>query len=85
MVYSRSLTGYNEFTDDERALFPPVSRSLVRIHPGSGQRHSAVGVARIAHRSGGRPNEAAHFSASSLKMPPDHNLSTGMIGSCTTW
>jgi alpha-ketoglutarate-dependent 2,4-dichlorophenoxyacetate dioxygenase len=36
--YSRSLVGYNGFSDEERAALPPVPQSLMRVHPGSGRK-----------------------------------------------
>jgi len=38
MFYSRSLVGYIDFTEDERAATPPVAQRLVRTHPGSGRK-----------------------------------------------
>jgi alpha-ketoglutarate-dependent 2,4-dichlorophenoxyacetate dioxygenase len=38
MFHSRSLVGYTDFTEEERAALPPVARTLVRVHPGSGRR-----------------------------------------------
>jgi alpha-ketoglutarate-dependent 2,4-dichlorophenoxyacetate dioxygenase len=38
MFHSRSLLGYTDFTEEERAAFPPVPQSLVRVHPGSGRK-----------------------------------------------
>jgi len=38
MFHSRSLVGYTDFTDEERAAFPPVAQTLVRVHPGSGRK-----------------------------------------------
>jgi alpha-ketoglutarate-dependent 2,4-dichlorophenoxyacetate dioxygenase len=38
LFHSRSLLGYTDFTEDERAAFPPIPRSLVRVHPGSGRK-----------------------------------------------
>jgi alpha-ketoglutarate-dependent 2,4-dichlorophenoxyacetate dioxygenase len=35
IFYSRSLIGYTEFADEERAALPPVPQTIVRIHPGS--------------------------------------------------
>jgi alpha-ketoglutarate-dependent 2,4-dichlorophenoxyacetate dioxygenase len=35
IFHSRSLVGYTEFSDDERAALPPVQQDLVRLHPGS--------------------------------------------------
>src|SRR5215510_2231000 len=35
IFHSRSLVGYNDFTDEERAALPPVPQTLVRIQPGS--------------------------------------------------
>lgn len=35
IFHSRSLIGYAEFSDEERAQLPPVPQSLVRRHPGS--------------------------------------------------
>jgi alpha-ketoglutarate-dependent 2,4-dichlorophenoxyacetate dioxygenase len=49
MFYSRSLTGYGEFSDEQRAAYPPVARHLVRTHPGSGRKtlYLASHAARI--------------------------------------
>jgi alpha-ketoglutarate-dependent 2,4-dichlorophenoxyacetate dioxygenase len=38
IFHSRSLVGYTEFSDEERAALPPVAQALVRIHPGSGRK-----------------------------------------------
>ena len=38
IFHSRSLVGYLDFTQEERAALPPVRRTLVRIHPGSGRK-----------------------------------------------
>ena len=38
LLHSRSLLGYTDFTADERAAFPPVPQSVVRVHPGSGRK-----------------------------------------------
>ena len=35
IFHSRSLIGYTEFSDEERAALPPVPQTIVRIHPGS--------------------------------------------------
>jgi alpha-ketoglutarate-dependent 2,4-dichlorophenoxyacetate dioxygenase len=35
---SRFQLGFTEFSDEERRATPPVHRSLVRIHPGSGRK-----------------------------------------------
>lgn len=35
LLYSRSLLGYTDFSEEERVAFPPVARRLVRVHPGS--------------------------------------------------
>lgn len=34
---SRAKLGFTEFSDEERRATPPVHRSLVRVHPGSGR------------------------------------------------
>jgi alpha-ketoglutarate-dependent 2,4-dichlorophenoxyacetate dioxygenase len=38
LFHSRSLLGCTDFTQEERAAFPPVAQSLVRLHPGSGRK-----------------------------------------------
>jgi alpha-ketoglutarate-dependent 2,4-dichlorophenoxyacetate dioxygenase len=38
IFYSRSLIGYTEFSNEERAALPAVPQTLVRIHPGSGRK-----------------------------------------------
>jgi alpha-ketoglutarate-dependent 2,4-dichlorophenoxyacetate dioxygenase len=35
IFHSRSLVGYTDFTDEERAALPPVPQTIVRILPGS--------------------------------------------------
>jgi alpha-ketoglutarate-dependent 2,4-dichlorophenoxyacetate dioxygenase len=35
---SRGKLGFTEFSDEERRMYPPVHRDLVRLHPGSGRR-----------------------------------------------
>ncbi|WP_428540728.1 TauD/TfdA dioxygenase family protein [Rhodopila sp.] len=37
-LYSRSLLGFGDFTDDDRARFKPVLQRLVRRHPSTGRR-----------------------------------------------
>ena len=38
IFHSRSLIGYAEFSDEERAQLPPVPQTVVRVHPGSRRR-----------------------------------------------
>jgi alpha-ketoglutarate-dependent 2,4-dichlorophenoxyacetate dioxygenase len=38
ICHSRSLMGYTDFTEEERAARPPVPQTLVRRHPGSGRK-----------------------------------------------
>ena len=38
IFHSRSLVGYTDFTDEERAALPPVPRAVVRILPTSGRK-----------------------------------------------
>jgi alpha-ketoglutarate-dependent 2,4-dichlorophenoxyacetate dioxygenase len=38
IFHSRSLIGYAEFSDEERAQLPPVPQTVVRLHPGSRRR-----------------------------------------------
>jgi alpha-ketoglutarate-dependent 2,4-dichlorophenoxyacetate dioxygenase len=38
IFHSRSLVGYNDFTDEERAVLPPVQQSVARTLPGSGRK-----------------------------------------------
>ena len=35
IFHSRSLVGYTDFSEEERATLPPVPQALVRVHPGS--------------------------------------------------
>ncbi|WP_428488993.1 TauD/TfdA dioxygenase family protein [Rhodopila sp.] len=37
-LYSRSLLGFSDFTDEDRERFKPVLQRLVRRHPSTGQR-----------------------------------------------
>jgi alpha-ketoglutarate-dependent 2,4-dichlorophenoxyacetate dioxygenase len=37
-LYSRSLLGFTDFTDEERERFKPVRQVLVRTHPGHGRK-----------------------------------------------
>ncbi len=37
LLFSRALLGFDGFTEEERAKFPPVPQRLVRRHPGSGR------------------------------------------------
>ncbi len=37
-LYSRSLIGFGDFNDDERAGLEPVRQVVVRVHPGSGRK-----------------------------------------------
>lgn len=37
IFHSRSMVGYTEFSNEERAALPPVPQTLVRTHPGSGR------------------------------------------------
>jgi alpha-ketoglutarate-dependent 2,4-dichlorophenoxyacetate dioxygenase len=43
IFHSRSLVGYTEFADEERAALPPVRQSVVRVHSGSGRRTLFLG------------------------------------------
>jgi alpha-ketoglutarate-dependent 2,4-dichlorophenoxyacetate dioxygenase len=43
IFHSRSLVGYTEFSDAERAALPPVARPLVRVHPGCGRKTLYLG------------------------------------------
>jgi alpha-ketoglutarate-dependent 2,4-dichlorophenoxyacetate dioxygenase len=38
IFHSRSLIGYTEFSDEERAALPPALQAVVRLHPGSGRK-----------------------------------------------
>ena len=38
IFHSRSLVGYSDFTQEERAALPPVRQALVRVHPASGRK-----------------------------------------------
>jgi alpha-ketoglutarate-dependent 2,4-dichlorophenoxyacetate dioxygenase len=38
IFHSRSLIGYTDFSDKERAALPPVPQALVRVHAGSGRK-----------------------------------------------
>jgi alpha-ketoglutarate-dependent 2,4-dichlorophenoxyacetate dioxygenase len=38
IFHSRSRLGYTDFTEEERAAFPPVPQTVVRVHPGSGRK-----------------------------------------------
>ena len=38
LLYSRSLLGFTEFTEEERARFAPVRQRLVRTHPVTGRK-----------------------------------------------
>jgi alpha-ketoglutarate-dependent 2,4-dichlorophenoxyacetate dioxygenase len=55
IFHSRSLIGYTDFSEEERAALPPVPQALVRVHPGSGRKTLYLG----AHASHiiGRPVE----------------------------
>jgi alpha-ketoglutarate-dependent 2,4-dichlorophenoxyacetate dioxygenase len=44
IFHSRSLIGYTDFSDEERAALPPVPQVLVRIHPGSGRKTLYLGA-----------------------------------------
>ena len=37
IFHSRSLVGYNDFTDEERAALPPVPQTVVRVLPSGGR------------------------------------------------
>jgi alpha-ketoglutarate-dependent 2,4-dichlorophenoxyacetate dioxygenase len=43
IFHSRSLVGYTEFSDEERAELPPVRQPVVRFHPGSERRTLYLG------------------------------------------
>jgi alpha-ketoglutarate-dependent 2,4-dichlorophenoxyacetate dioxygenase len=43
IFHSRSLVGYTEFSDDERAALPPVRQPVVRFHSGSERRTLYLG------------------------------------------
>jgi alpha-ketoglutarate-dependent 2,4-dichlorophenoxyacetate dioxygenase len=38
LMYSRSLLGFGEYSEEERRVFAPVRQRLVRVHPGSGRK-----------------------------------------------
>lgn len=42
-VYSRGLIGYDQFTDAERAMVPPVQQAVVRTHPATGRKSLYLG------------------------------------------
>jgi len=42
-VYSRGLIGYDQFTDEERAMIPPVQQAVVRTHPATGRKSLYLG------------------------------------------
>jgi alpha-ketoglutarate-dependent 2,4-dichlorophenoxyacetate dioxygenase len=42
-MYSRSLLGFTEFTDQERQMFAPVRHTMVRTLPGNGRKSLYVG------------------------------------------
>ncbi len=37
-MYSRSLIGFSDFTDEDRVRFKPVLQRLVRVHPSTGRK-----------------------------------------------
>lgn len=37
LIYSRSLTGFDDWTDEQREIYAPVPRPLVQVHEGSGR------------------------------------------------
>jgi alpha-ketoglutarate-dependent 2,4-dichlorophenoxyacetate dioxygenase len=43
LFYSRSLIGYDQFTESERAAVPPVPQALVRAHPVTGRKSLYLG------------------------------------------
>jgi alpha-ketoglutarate-dependent 2,4-dichlorophenoxyacetate dioxygenase len=51
IFYSRSLVGFADFSDEERAALPPVMQPLVRVHSGSGRK--TLYLASHASRIGG--------------------------------
>jgi alpha-ketoglutarate-dependent 2,4-dichlorophenoxyacetate dioxygenase len=50
---SRGKLGFTEFSEEERRTYPPVHRSLVRVHPGSGRK--ALYLASHASHIVGQP------------------------------
>jgi alpha-ketoglutarate-dependent 2,4-dichlorophenoxyacetate dioxygenase len=50
---SRGKLGFSEFSEEERRTYPPVHRSLVRLHPGSGRK--ALYLASHASHIVGQP------------------------------
>jgi alpha-ketoglutarate-dependent 2,4-dichlorophenoxyacetate dioxygenase len=40
---SRAKLGFTDFSEEERRALPPVRRSLVRVHPGSGRKALYIG------------------------------------------
>jgi alpha-ketoglutarate-dependent 2,4-dichlorophenoxyacetate dioxygenase len=38
IFHSRQLVGFTDFSDEERSAYPPVSRPVVRLHPGSARK-----------------------------------------------
>ena len=49
---SRSLLGFDNFSQEEHALLPPIRRPIVRVHPGSGRKtlYLASHIGRILER-----------------------------------
>ena len=49
---SRSLLGFDNFSQEEHALLPPIRRPIVRVHPGSGRKtlYLASHIGRILGR-----------------------------------
>ena len=58
IFHSRSLVGYDDFTDEERAALPPVPQTVVRILPGS--RRKTLYLASHASHIVGWPVERGH-------------------------
>lgn len=38
LIHSRSLTGFDDWTDEQRELYKPIPRALVQVHEGSGRK-----------------------------------------------
>jgi alpha-ketoglutarate-dependent 2,4-dichlorophenoxyacetate dioxygenase len=55
IFHSRSLIGYVDFTEEERAALPPVPQTMTRIHPGS--RRKSIYLASHASHILGWPVE----------------------------
>jgi alpha-ketoglutarate-dependent 2,4-dichlorophenoxyacetate dioxygenase len=62
IVYSRSLAGFTEWTEEQRAALPPIPQPLVFEHPRTGRRslYIASHIAEVLGMETGEARQLAH-------------------------